>query len=332
MNELHDNLRPKAAADPNPASSPASESAAETAGNPAAESAESAESPKTAESAKSAESARPARSGSKFPTVGDLFAMLGITLGFSVGVGVLGSVIALLFGFDPAAATPEAFGRYTCLLYLASMLPALLVVLYYRRRRGGRGPWIQCSLKGLNPLLLLWGCLFLSAVSIVIEPLLSLLPLPQINLGRGPWTFLMAVCFAPVLEELLCRGVVLGSCRQKWGVIYAWIVSSLFFGILHLAPLLVVNACIMGLILGYLYIATESIWMPILLHAFNNLISYLLLVSGREEIMLIQLIGSRTLYALIYAAAVVIALLSVYMMRSTLLARKEREKIGPTAQ
>ena len=53
-----------------------------------------------------------------FPTVGDLFAMLGIVLGVQVVVGLLLSVVAGFGGFDMQNAAPEAVGRYMCLLYL----------------------------------------------------------------------------------------------------------------------------------------------------------------------------------------------------------------------
>ena len=46
-----------------------------------------------------------------FPTVGDLFAMLGIVLGVQVVVGLLLSVVAGFGGFDMQNAAPEAVDR-----------------------------------------------------------------------------------------------------------------------------------------------------------------------------------------------------------------------------
>ena len=261
-----------------------------------------------------------------FPTVGDLFAMLGIVLGVQVVVGLLLSVVAGFGGFDMQNAAPEAVGRYMCLLYLTTMSLGLLGAILYRRKRGGKGKLFPLSVARLNPVLLLWACVFLVAVSVVIEPLLSLLPNIQQDMGRGVWTLVMLVVFAPLFEEFICRGVVLGSMRAKYGVMTAWLGSSLFFGVLHLSPMLVVNAFVLGLILGYICLATDSIWASVLLHAFNNAIAYVILIFGDGERLLIDWIGNRTLYIVIYCVAAVVAVVSAYKMWMALRHMKEAEK------
>ena len=55
------------------------------------------------------------------------------------------------------------------------------------------------------------------AVGVVLEPLLRLMPELSLEVGRGFWTILSLVIFAPIFEELICRGVVLGSLRGKFG-------------------------------------------------------------------------------------------------------------------
>ncbi len=263
-----------------------------------------------------------------FPTVGDLFAMLGIVLGAQVLIGLLLSVVAGFAGFDAEAATAEQQGRYTCILYLASMSLGLIGVLIYRRKRGGTGKVVSFSTARLNPILLLWACVLLFAVGIVIEPLLALLPelrdMPKI--GSGVWTVVMLVVFAPFFEEMICRGVVLGSLRAKYGVVAAWLGSSLFFGVLHIAPQLVVNACFIGLILGYICLATGSIWASILLHAVNNALAYAMMSLGDGELLMIDRVGSKGLYAVIYGAALIVAGLSAWKMWAALRRMKEAEK------
>lgn len=222
----------------------------------------------------------------RFPTTGDLFAMLGIALGAQALVGLL----------------------------------------YYRRVRGVRGRWARFSTRGLNPALLLWAFVMMCAVGVVLEPLLALLPELQINVGRGFWTILSLVLFAPVFEELICRGVVLGSLRSRYGVTIAWLVSSLFFGILHGQPVQVVNAFVVGLVLGYVYIATDSLWAAMILHALNNAVAYLMLVTGHANTLLIDLIPGRTLYVAVYVVALAVLVVSGYMMWRALRRMKEAEK------
>ena len=179
---------------------------------------------------------------------------------------------------------------------------------------------------GLNPALLLWAFVMMCAVGVVLEPLLALLPELQINVGRGFWTILSLVLFAPVFEELICRGVVLGSLRSRYGVTIAWLVSSLFFGILHGQPVQVVNAFVVGLVLGYVYIATDSLWAAMILHALNNAVAYLMLVTGHANTLLIDLIPGRTLYVAVYVVALAVLVVSGYMMWRALRRMKEAEK------
>lgn len=263
----------------------------------------------------------------RFPSAGDLFAMLGIVLGLQVVVGLVGYLALLVAGLDAEQLDPAARGRFMAATYLCSMLPALLAILYYRRVRGGAGVGMRFSTRRLNPVLLVWAFVFMFAAGVVLEPVLSLLPAPSTSdMGRGVWTFVALVVFAPVLEELICRGVVLGSLRARYGTIPAWLLSSLFFGVLHIQPLLVVNAFVIGLVLGFIYIATESLWAAIILHALNNAIAYLLLVSGHNETMLLDLVGSRTLYVVIYVAAVAVTAASAFMVWRTLARLKAAEK------
>lgn len=141
----------------------------------------------------------------------------------------------------------------------------------------------RVSRPGLNPALLLWAFVLIFAVGVVLEPLLRLMPELSLEVGRGFWTILSLVIFAPIFEELICRGVVLGSLRGKFGVTTAWLVSSLFFGVLHGQPVQVINATVIGLVLGYVYLATDSLWSVMILHALNNAVAYLALAIRARQ-------------------------------------------------
>lgn len=260
-----------------------------------------------------------------FPGVGDLFAMLGIVLGMQIVAGVVLTVAFTLAGWFPGQLNPSQQGIFTALAYVLSMLPAYLAVVWYRRMRGGSGSLGHFSARGLNPVLLLWAFVFMMAAGVVCEPVLSWLPAPvDLDYGEGLWTALTLVAAAPVLEELLCRGLVLGSLRTRYGVVAAWLLSSLFFGVLHLQPMLVVNAFVIGLVLGYIYIVTDSLWAPMILHALNNGIAYLMMTSGRGNLLLIDMIGNKTLYWVIYIGAAVVTVVSGWMVWRTLRRLRER--------
>lgn len=256
----------------------------------------------------------------RFPTVGDVLAMLGIALGAQIVVGVAALVVMLVggHGTDLASLPPQALGRTQAILYLFSMGVALLGVLYYRRLRGGRGTWARFSLRGLDPALLLWAFLMIFAVGVVLEPLLRLLPDIKMDVGRGAWTILMLVVLAPIFEELLCRGVVLGSIRARYGVTAALLGSALFFGVLHIQPAQVINASAIGLILGYVYLATESMWSVMILHALNNAVAYVLLMAGHGSTLFVDMIPNRTIYGVIYAVSAALLVVSGVMVARAL--------------
>ncbi|MCE9530078.1 MAG: CPBP family intramembrane metalloprotease [Planctomycetes bacterium] len=71
-------------------------------------------------------------------------------------------------------------------------------------------------------------------------------------------------------EELWCRGFLgqgLASRYGKWGGV---LLASFLFGLIHVEPPQAVMACIFGLIFHLTYLATRSIFAPMLLHFLNN--------------------------------------------------------------
>ena len=81
--------------------------------------------------------------------------------------------------------------------------------------------------------------------------------------------FLVMAVVPPFVEELLFRGVVLGNLLPfgKWQAILG---SAVLFGLMHQSVEQLLYATVGGLVLGYIYVATRSIWPCILLHLVNN--------------------------------------------------------------
>lgn len=70
-------------------------------------------------------------------------------------------------------------------------------------------------------------------------------------------------------EELACRGIFLYGLRQKapW---YAALLSGLLFGILHLNPQQFAYAFLFGFGISWVYLATDCLWLTILIHFLIN--------------------------------------------------------------
>ncbi|MBQ7466727.1 MAG: CPBP family intramembrane metalloprotease [Clostridia bacterium] len=85
--------------------------------------------------------------------------------------------------------------------------------------------------------------------------------------------YVIVVCAVPaVCEESLFRGVILQGFRGK-GKHFAVLMSALIFMLMHGGPEQTVHQFILGVILGYVFIYSGSIWMTILIHFLNNFIS-----------------------------------------------------------
>ena len=96
--------------------------------------------------------------------------------------------------------------------------------------------------------------------------------------------FIMAVVMAPIFEEIVFRGIIQkGLINKGMKPMNAIWISSLIFGIVHGNPWQFVGAVLLGFVLGLVYYKTKSLLMPILLHAFNNGISTLLMHYGKTE-------------------------------------------------
>lgn len=87
---------------------------------------------------------------------------------------------------------------------------------------------------------------------------------------------LIVVSVLPALvEEFAMRGVVMGTLRP-FGDLFAVVVSSIFFGVMHTNRAQIPFAFVAGLGLGFAVIITRSIWTGIIVHFINNLIVTLL--------------------------------------------------------
>ncbi|MCF0162361.1 MAG: CPBP family intramembrane metalloprotease [Fusobacterium necrophorum] len=88
--------------------------------------------------------------------------------------------------------------------------------------------------------------------------------------GSALGIFLLAAIIAPLLEEVVFRGIVLRSIEKLRGTAAALISSSIIFGIFHGNLVQFVYTFIMGIIAGYVYIKTRNILFPVFIHFGNN--------------------------------------------------------------
>ncbi len=78
------------------------------------------------------------------------------------------------------------------------------------------------------------------------------------------------VLLLPALEEILFRRVIYGWLEQRLGTALAVVGSALAFGLVHVAPPVIVLQFFIGLGAALLARAHSTLWAPLALHALNN--------------------------------------------------------------
>ena len=97
------------------------------------------------------------------------------------------------------------------------------------------------------------------------------------SFSSGVILFLGIAIFAPIGEELLFRGYLLQALENHWqDVTRAILVTALAFAIIHLNPYWVVQAYLMGVVLGYLSWRTDSVLPAIVCHGVYNALALLI--------------------------------------------------------
>ena len=96
--------------------------------------------------------------------------------------------------------------------------------------------------------------------------------------GWGFWlSFVSSVVVAPVIEEIVFRGIILIGLAKKFPLWVAAIISALAFALLHGQINVGIYTFIFGIILSYTYIRSGSIYPGIMAHFINNLIAFWLI-------------------------------------------------------
>jgi len=92
------------------------------------------------------------------------------------------------------------------------------------------------------------------------------------------------VVAAPFAEEMLFRGLLQGTLERTGNVNKAVLSTSLLFTAIHFNPWWTVEILITGVFLGVLTWRTNSIFPAIVLHAVNNVLSFILINTDPQRL------------------------------------------------
>jgi len=245
-----------------------------------------------------------------YPTIGQAFGIFGIYVVFALGVGLLLPIIFSLFKYDNMPLL-NLLG-YT----IAGILTIWFAVMF---RKKFTGP-VPIVVFGSIPVVLAILLLVLTpAIAIVIEPLSTLIPMPDIVKeifamleDKTIFTGIMIVVVGPLFEEILFRGMILDGFLKRYSPWKSILWSSLIFGLFHLNPWQFIPAFILGVLMGYVYWKTRSLWLCVLIHFVNNGLSFLaLFFLDEQNAVVANLFSERKEYLLSYFISVGIVILGV---------------------
>ncbi len=136
--------------------------------------------------------------------------------------------------------------------------------------------------------LIFWVNLFLNLISLAIN-----IEGQKFIVQRPIYTdIIYAICIAPILEEVVFRGVLMTNLK-KYGIKTAIIISSLFFGISHYNIYMVIPAFFIGIVLAcvaYKYSLKYSVLLHVLMNIVANMPKIIFVIRGQND--MISLFGT----------------------------------------
>ncbi len=245
--------------------------------------------------------------------------------------GIVGIIILATVVFSPLSLVlNDITGKeFSFLLtYMLSMGVPLVVVHQLRKRKTSISgfKFNSCSPKIIVLILL-------ATIGIqtgITSPLASLIPLPEsmrtifLDLAKmnGVFAGIAVVLAAPILEELIFRGIILNGLLSNHSPVKAIIISSVLFGVVHLNPWQFISAFLIGIFSGWVYYKTKNLSLSILIHFINNTFAfgsmYFVDAEAMIDMPLAEFYGGYLNFFLITAGALIVAALSLYFLKSEL--------------
>lgn len=163
---------------------------------------------------------------------------------------------------------------------------SVLFILYYGFRKSGNKITEVFPVKFCNPLIAVFILLFIIPAHVIIAEVNiyveKAIPPPNwfIELfnnifenGNG-WggALIKVVIIAPIVEELIFRGVIMNGFMRNYPKFLAIFFSALLFALFHLNPWQLPATFVLGLLLGWLMVRTHNILLCIIGHAINNFV------------------------------------------------------------
>ena len=248
---------------------------------------------------------------SNYPSLAQSWGILGIM----VATNIVMVPVLLLLGPDPSG---MSFGAQTLIAtLLGTGIPCWIVYQIRKKKTDITSFNLTIDNPRIIPLILL------AAIPLnlgIAGPLVELIPMAdffrdmilELASDKGLLMFLALVIAAPVLEELIFRGIILDGLLKIYSPAKAIVISSLLFGLIHLNPWQFIGGAVAGGFIGWVYFHTRSVLAAILIHAVFNLTAfvegYFIDVEQAIDMSYSEFLGGMTNYVLLIVGSIVVTL------------------------
>lgn len=240
------------------------------------------------------------------------FAYVGVWLGVQIGVMLIYEIFILVAnsGLSAEEATSLLMSKSLEIVIISNVLTILLIAIFFKLIKSSlmEEAMLRPSPRGSVLPTMLMGASAQYVTVVALSVLMLILPKSwvevfeenseMISQGNKAVVFIATVIVAPIVEELLCRGLILNALRKAMPRWFAIVLSSMIFGIMHGNMVQFIYATIIGILFGWIYTKFNSIIIPIFAHMCFNLMSLVNSLITNEIFILILIVVSFPIFVL----------------------------------
>ena len=260
-------------------------------------------------------------SNQNYPNIAQSWGILGIM------IATTAILVPLLWFFGPDPSGMSFGAQILIATLLGTGIPCWIVYLIRKKKTNIGSFNLTIENRRIIPLIVLVAIPLNLGIA---GPLVELVPMTdffremiremvlEMASDQGLLMFIALVIAAPILEELIFRGIMLDGLLRIYSPTKAVIVSSLLFGLIHLNPAQFVGGALVGGFMGWVYVHTRSVLATILIHASFNLTafaeSYFIDVEEAIDMSYAEVLGGMTNYVLLICGSIILTLGCVFLL------------------
>ena len=210
--------------------------------------------------------------------------------------------------------------------YFCSMFAVYGIVLLIERVAFKRVLPVYNARQGFDPITLLLGVVLIVSISVVLLPLESVLPPYENTFPEGACTLILVVVLAPIFEEMIFRARLYNILSRNTSPLVSAALSAAAFGALHMQPIVIVEALVIGVVFSYFYLSKRSIFTPIILHMLNNAVAYALVVLSYRGESFRAIVGGGEMQITVYVVCTVIMVCGAVVILRFFIKEKRRTR------